>query len=480
MSDFLQNITSEELFILQLVGEAANELQYPTYAIGGFVRDLILNRSRKDIDIVCQGSGIDLAHLVAQKLPKKTKVSFFKNFGTAMFKYGGIEVEFVGARKESYRRDSRKPIVEDGTLEDDQDRRDFTINAMAINLDKKNFGQLVDPFNGLEDLKNGIIKTPLAPDITFDDDPLRMLRAIRFATQLQFKIEQETYFSIKRMSTRIAIVSMERIADELKKIILSEVPSTGFKHLFNTQLLPIIFPEMQNLHGVSMVENYGHKDNFYHTIKVLDNVADRSPDLWLRWAAILHDIAKPLTQRFEEGHGWTFHGHDAVGAKMVPRIFAHFKLPLNEKMKFVQKLVALHLRPISLTKENITDSAIRRLIVDANEDLEALLTLCEADITSKNPDKVRKYTKNLHLVKQKIEEVEERDHLKNWQPPIDGESIMKIFNIRPGKEVGILKNAIKEAILEGAIKNEYTDAFDFMVKKGIEIGLIPLADHERK
>ncbi|MBK7505173.1 MAG: HD domain-containing protein [Bacteroidetes bacterium] len=480
MSDFLQNITSEELFILHLVGEAANELQYPTYAIGGFVRDLILNRSRKDIDIVCQGSGIDLAHLVAQKLPKKTKVSFFKNFGTAMFKYGGIEVEFVGARKESYRRDSRKPIVEDGTLEDDQDRRDFTINAMAINLDKKNFGQLVDPFNGLEDLKNGIIKTPLAPDITFDDDPLRMLRAIRFATQLQFKIEQETYFSIKRMSTRIAIVSMERIADELKKIILSEVPSTGFKHLFNTQLLPIIFPEMQNLHGVSMVENYGHKDNFYHTIKVLDNVADRSPDLWLRWAAILHDIAKPLTQRFEEGHGWTFHGHDAVGAKMVPRIFAHFKLPLNEKMKFVQKLVALHLRPISLTKENITDSAIRRLIVDANEDLEALLTLCEADITSKNPDKVRKYTKNLHLVKQKIEEVEERDHLKNWQPPIDGESIMKIFNIRPGKEVGILKNAIKEAILEGAIKNEYTDAFDFMVKKGIEIGLIPLAEHERK
>jgi poly(A) polymerase len=480
MSDFLQNITSEELFILQLVGEAANELQYPTYAIGGFVRDLILNRSRKDIDIVCQGSGIDLAHLVAQKLPKKTKVSFFKNFGTAMFKYGGIEVEFVGARKESYRRDSRKPIVEDGTLEDDQDRRDFTINAMAINLDKNNFGQLVDPFNGLEDLKNGIIKTPLAPDITFDDDPLRMLRAIRFATQLQFKIEQETYFSIKRMSTRIAIVSMERIADELNKIILSEVPSTGFKHLFNTQLLPIIFPEMQNLHGVSMVENYGHKDNFYHTIKVLDNVADRSPDLWLRWAAILHDIAKPLTQRFEEGHGWTFHGHDAVGAKMVPRIFAHFKLPLNEKMKFVQKLVALHLRPISLTKENITDSAIRRLIVDANEDLEALLTLCEADITSKNPDKVRKYTKNLHLVKQKIEEVEERDHLKNWQPPIDGESIMKIFNIRPGKEVGILKNAIKEAILEGAIKNEYTDAFDFMVKKGIEIGLIPLAEHERK
>ncbi|MBL0288657.1 MAG: HD domain-containing protein [Bacteroidetes bacterium] len=480
MSDFLQNITSEELFILHLVGEAANELQYPTYAIGGFVRDLILNRSRKDIDIVCQGSGIDLAHLVAQKLPKKTKVSFFKNFGTAMFKYGGIEVEFVGARKESYRRDSRKPIVEDGTLEDDQDRRDFTINAMAINLDKNNFGQLVDPFNGLEDLKNGIIKTPLAPDITFDDDPLRMLRAIRFATQLQFKIEQETYFSIKRMSTRIAIVSMERIADELNKIILSEVPSTGFKHLFNTQLLPIIFPEMQNLHGVSMVENYGHKDNFYHTIKVLDNVADRSPDLWLRWAAILHDIAKPLTQRFEEGHGWTFHGHDAVGAKMVPRIFAHFKLPLNEKMKFVQKLVALHLRPISLTKENITDSAIRRLIVDANEDLEALLTLCEADITSKNPDKVRKYTKNLHLVKQKIEEVEERDHLKNWQPPIDGESIMKIFNIRPGKEVGILKNAIKEAILEGAIKNEYTDAFDFMVKKGIEIGLIPLAEHERK
>mgnify|MGYP001005044969 FL=1 len=480
MSDFLQNITSEELFILQLVGEAANELQYPTYAIGGFVRDLILNRSRKDIDIVCQGSGIDLAHLVAQKLPKKTKVSFFKNFGTAMFKYGGIEVEFVGARKESYRRDSRKPIVEDGTLEDDQDRRDFTINAMAINLDKNNFGQLVDPFNGLEDLKNGIIKTPLAPDITFDDDPLRMLRAIRFATQLQFKIEQETYFSIKRMSTRIAIVSMERIADELNKIILSEIPSTGFKHLFNTQLLPIIFPEMQNLHGVSMVENYGHKDNFYHTIKVLDNVADRSPDLWLRWAAILHDIAKPLTQRFEEGHGWTFHGHDAVGAKMVPRIFAHFKLPLNEKMKFVQKLVALHLRPISLTKENITDSAIRRLIVDANEDLEALLTLCEADITSKNPDKVRKYTKNLHLVKQKIEEVEERDHLKNWQPPIDGESIMKIFNIRPGKEVGILKNAIKEAILEGAIKNEYTDAFDFMVKKGIEIGLIPLAEHERK
>lgn len=480
MSNYLQNITEEEMFILQLVGEAANELNYPAYAIGGFVRDLILNRNRKDIDIVSQGSGIDLAHLVAQKLPKKIKVSFFKNFGTAMFNYGGIEVEFVGARKESYRRESRKPIVEDGTLEDDQNRRDFTINAMAINLDKNNFGQLVDPFNGLEDLKNGIIKTPLPPHITFDDDPLRMLRAIRFSSQLQFKIEQETYHAIKKMSQRISIVSMERITVELNKIILSDIPSTGFKHLFNTQLLPLIFPEMQNLYGVSMVENYGHKDNFYHTIKVLDNVAQRSNDLWLRWAAILHDIAKPITQKFEEGHGWTFHGHDAVGAKMVPKIFAHFKLPLNEKMKFVQKLVALHLRPISLTKENITDSAIRRLIVDANEDLNALLTLCEADITSKNPEKVKKYTKNLYLVKQKIEEVEERDHLKNWQPPVDGEVIMKIFNIHPGKEVGLIKNAIKEGILEGVIKNNYNDAFEFMIKKGMELGLTPLVEHEKK
>ncbi|MBX7224555.1 MAG: CCA tRNA nucleotidyltransferase [Chitinophagales bacterium] len=471
MFSIKDKVSTEERYILENVAAAAADMHVPAFAIGGYVRDLLLGRPCKDIDIVCEGSGIELAKKTAGLLSANIHVSYFKNFGTAMFHYNGIDVEFVGARKESYRRESRKPIVEDGTIEDDQNRRDFTINALAIALSGEDFGNIVDPFNGLADLENGIIRTPLTPTETFDDDPLRMMRAIRFATQLNFKIEHTTYKAIEPLKERIKIVSQERIIDEINKIVMTEKPSLGFKHLFNTGLLQVIFPEMARLQGVAQVENYGHKDNFYHTLKVLDNVVDRGGDLWLRWAAILHDIAKPNTQRFEEGHGWTFHGHDAVGARMVPKIFTALKLPLNEKMKFVQKLVALHLRPISLTKENITDSAIRRLIVEADEDLEALLLLCEADITSKNPEKVRKYTKNLQLVKQKIEEVEERDRLRNWQPPISGELIMQTFGLTPCKEVGIIKNFIREGILDGDIRNEYHEAYEFMIQKGLEIGL---------
>ena len=436
------------------------------FAIGGFVRDKLLQRECKDIDIVCTGSGIELAHQVAAGIQPHPHVAYFKNFGTAQIKLDDIEIEFVGARKESYRRDSRKPIVEDGTLEDDQQRRDFTINALAIQLNEAEFSQVTDPFNGLEDLKNGIIRTPLDPHITFDDDPLRMLRAVRFASQLNFRIEDKTYKAIEPLASRLKIISQERITDELNKIILSPVPSVGFRLLFNTTLLHQFFPEMVKLHGVSMVENYGHKDNFYHTLKVLDNLSENTDNLWLRWAAILHDIAKPATQRFEEGHGWTFHGHEVVGARWTPKIFARFKLPLDEKMKFVQKMVALHLRPISLTKDNITDSAIRRLLFDAGEDLESLLLLCEADITSKNEQKVERYKANLKLVQQKIKEVEERDHIRNWQPPIDGELIMKTFNIRPSREVGIIKEAIKDAILDGVIPNDYDAAYRLMLEKG--------------
>ncbi|MCB0507796.1 MAG: HD domain-containing protein, partial [Bacteroidetes bacterium] len=372
--------TKREEELLQLVAQSANELNIQAYAVGGFVRDKILQRPCKDIDIVCIGSGIELAKKVAEKIQPKPPVSYFKNFGTAQIKLHDIELEFVGARKESYRRESRKPIVEDGTLEDDQNRRDFTINALAIQLDKENFGNIIDPFNGLADLENKIIRTPLNPEITFDDDPLRMLRAIRFATQLQFKIEENTYNAIAPLSKRLSIISQERITDELQKIIQTPKPSVGFKLLFNTNILHQFFPEMVKLHGVSVQDNYGHKDNFYHTLKVLDNLAENSNNLWLRWAAILHDIAKPATQRFEEGHGWTFHGHEVVGARWVPKIFTRLKLPLDEKMKFVQKMVTLHLRPISLTKENITDSAIRRLIFDAGDDIESLMLLCDADI----------------------------------------------------------------------------------------------------
>ncbi|HQV78257.1 MAG TPA: HD domain-containing protein [Chitinophagales bacterium] len=467
-------LTDREQFILQIIENSANALQIQAFAVGGFVRDKLINRTCKDIDIVCVGSGIELAKKVAENLHPKPKVAFFKNFGTAQLKLHDIELEFVGARKESYRRESRKPIVENGTLEDDQNRRDFTINALAIHLSNEKMGEIIDPFNGLDDLKNGIIKTPLNPSITFDDDPLRMLRAIRFATQLNFKIEEKTYHAIEPIADRLKIISQERITDELNKIIRAQKPSIGFKLLFNTKLLHQFFPEMVKLHGVAVQDNYGHKDNFYHTLKVLDNLSENSDDIWLRWAAILHDIAKPATQRFEEGHGWTFHGHEVVGARWVPKIFARLKLPLDEKMKFVQKMVALHLRPISLTKENITDSAIRRIIFDAGDDLEALLQLCEADITSKNETKVKRYKENLKLVMLRIKEVEARDHIRNWQPPISGELIMQTFQLNPSKEVGIIKDAIKDAILDGIIPNDYDAAFQLMLNKGKALNLMAI------
>lgn len=463
--------SNRESEILQLVATCAQELQINAYVVGGFVRDKLLQRDCKDIDIVCVGSGIDLAKKVAEKLEPKPHVSYFKNFGTAQIKLQDIELEFVGARKESYRRESRKPIVEDGTLQDDQNRRDFTINALAVQLSTAHFGDIIDSFNGLEDLQNGIIRTPLDPKITFDDDPLRMMRAVRFAAQLNFKMDENTYQAIEPLAHRLKIISQERITDELNKIILSKKPSIGFKLLFNTKLLHQFFPEMVKLQGVSVQDNYGHKDNFYHTLKVLDNLSENSNDLWLRWSAILHDIAKPATQRFEEGHGWTFHGHEVVGARWTPKIFTRLKLPLDEKMKFVQKMVALHLRPISLTKDNITDSAIRRIIFDAGDDLENLLLLCEADITSKNEEKVKRYKENLKLVLQKIKEVEERDHIRNWQPPISGEIIMQTFSIKPSREVGIIKDAIKDAILDGVISNDYDAAFQLMLEKGKELQL---------
>ena len=463
--------TPRENELLQIVASIADELQVEAYVVGGFVRDKILQRNCKDIDIVCVGSGIELAKKVAESMSPKPHVSYFKNFGTAQIKLNDIELEFVGARKESYRRESRKPIVEDGTLEDDQNRRDFTINALAAALSAKNYGQVIDPFSGLEDLKNGIIRTPLNPEITFDDDPLRMMRAIRFASQLNFKIEEKTYLAIEPLAERLKIISQERISDELNKIIMSKMPSIGFKLLFNTKLLHQFFPEMVKLHGVAQQDNYGHKDNFYHTLKVLDNIAQNTDDLWLRWSAIMHDIAKPATQRFEQGHGWTFHGHEVVGARWTQKIFSRLKLPLDEKMKFVQKMVALHLRPISLSKDNITDSAIRRILYDAGDDIESLMLLCDADITSKNEVKVKRYKENLKLVLQKIKEVEERDHIRNWQPPISGEIIMQTFNIKPSREVGIIKDAIKDAILDGEIQNDFDAAFQLMLQKGKALNL---------
>ncbi|WP_367865603.1 CCA tRNA nucleotidyltransferase [Pedobacter sp. WC2423] len=463
--------------VFKVMAGIADENHIEAYVIGGYVRDIFLKRPSKDIDVVVLGNGIEFAERTGKQL--KSKVAVFKNFGTAMLKYRELELEFVGARKESYRADSRKPIVENGTIKDDQLRRDFTINALAISLNKDNFGQLVDPFNGIEDLNNKLIRTPLDAEITFSDDPLRMMRAIRFATQLNFNIDEQALAAIAKQKERISIVSKERITDELNKIILSPVPSIGFKYLFDTGLLHIIFPQMANLYGVEIIKGKGHKDNFYHTLQVLDNICEVTEDLWLRWAAILHDIAKPPTKRFEENHGWTFHGHEDKGARMVPQIFSQLKLPLNEKMKFVQKMVQLHLRPIVLAQEVVTDSAVRRVLFDAGEDIESLMLLCNADVTTKNEYKIKKYRNNFELVKQKLKDVEERDKIRNWQPPVSGNDIMEVFGLAAGKEVGMIKNAIREAILEGEITNSPGEALAFMLRKGKEFGLIPITEQPK-
>jgi poly(A) polymerase len=461
--------------ILEVIAQASARLGVDVYIIGGFVRDLILKRGSKDIDIVAVGSGIELAELVASELGPDVHVSIYKTFGTAQIRQGELEIEFVGARKESYRSDSRKPAVEDGTLQDDQNRRDFTINAMGISLNKNTFGDLIDPFEGVKDLRKRIIRTPLAPDITFSDDPLRMMRAIRFASQLNFDIEPDTFDAIIAMKDRIGIVSMERVSDELNKIILSPTPSYGFKLLYSAGILAIIFPEMVELQGVETKDGKGHKDNFYHTLQVLDNVSEHTNDLWLRWAAILHDIAKPATKKFDKKVGWSFHNHEEIGARMVPSIFRRMKLPLNEKMKFVKKLVRLHLRPIVLSKEDITDSAMRRLLVEAGEDIEALMKLCRADITSKNPDKVKRFLKNFDIVEQRLKDLEERDTLRNFQPVITGEIIIEAFGMKPSREVGVIKEIVREAILEGIVPNEYEPAYALMIEEGKKMGLTPVA-----
>jgi putative nucleotidyltransferase with HDIG domain len=458
--------------IIPIITEVAQERKVAVYVIGGYVRDLLLNRKSKDIDFLIIGNGIEFAEAVALKIGNKTAVNVFKNFGTAMLNYKGWEIEFVGARKESYRNDSRKPIVEDGNLQDDQNRRDFTINTLAISLAKINYGKVIDPFDGMKDIEQKLIRTPLEPNVTYSDDPLRMMRAIRFAAQLNFKIDAASLQAITENKERIQIVSKERITDELNKIMLSAKPSIGFEHLFNTGLLQIIFPEVANLHGVETINGKAHKDNFYHTLQVLDNICEHTDDLWLRWAALLHDIAKPATKRFEPEHGWTFHGHEDKGARMVPKIFKELRLPQNEKMKLVQKLVLLHLRPIVLAQNTVTDSAVRRLLFEAGEDIDALMILCNADITTKNEYKVKKYKNNFELVKEKIVEVEAKDQLRNWQPPIDGNDIMQAFGLAAGKEVGLLKNTIREAILEGVIPNEKTAAIELMMAEGKKLGLI--------
>jgi poly(A) polymerase len=457
--------------IFQEISTVATRLGLETYVVGGYVRDILLNRPSKDIDFVCVGSGIQLAEAVAQHLGPSVQVNIFKNFGTAQIRFGDLELEFVGARKESYRSDSRKPIVEDGTLEDDQKRRDFTINALAISLNKQTFGDLRDPFDGTGDMKKKIIRTPLDPAITFSDDPLRMMRAVRFASQLNFDIEADTFNSLINQASRLKIVSQERITDELNKIILSPVPSYGFKLLFHSGLLKEFFPEMVALHGVEYIGNNAHKDNFFHTLQVLDNVSKGSSDLWLRWAAILHDIAKPATKRYDKAQGWTFHGHEEKGARMTPGIFRRLKLPMDERMDFVQKLVRLHLRPIPLAKE-VTDSAIRRLLFDAGDAVDALMKLCRADITSKNLQKVDKFLKNFDLVEQKMKEVEEKDHIRNFQPPVTGDEIIKMFNLPPSRIIGDIKERIKEAILEGEIRNNRDEAMALLRRIAQEKGLV--------
>jgi putative nucleotidyltransferase with HDIG domain len=482
--------TKNELLLFEQISLAAEKLHMPCYVIGGFIRDKILRRDTKDIDIVCVGDGIELAHKVAILFKPAPAVNYFKNFGTAQMKVifplsnGALnakgneknkneifDVEIVGARKESYNYDSRKPLVEQGTLEDDQKRRDFTINALAVSLNKENYGALIDPFNGVSDIEERRIKTPLSPEITFSDDPLRMMRAIRFATQLQFTIEEKTCEAIKDNAQRITIVSGERIADELNKIILSKKPSIGFDLLYKSGLLKIIFPQLVLLAGAEYIDGKGHKDNFYHTLQVVDNISQHTNDLWLRWAAVLHDIGKPATKKFEKGTGWTFHGHEVVGGRMVPQVFNKLKLPQNEKMRFVKKMVELHLRPISLTQENITDSAIRRLLFDAGEDMDSLMMLCRADITSKNKQKVKRYLENFEMVSRRLADVEASDKLRNWQPPITGEIIMETFNLPPSKKVGDLKTLIREAILDGEIPNEYNAAYEYMLQKAEQMGI---------
>lgn len=468
MQEFIQNP------VFQIISDAADEMGCDCYVIGGYVRDKLLHRSSKDIDIMVIGSGISLAQRVAAKWKRHATLSIFNTFGTAQLKAGSVEIEFVGARRESYNKDSRKPVVEDGTLEDDQRRRDFTINTLAISLSKRTRGELLDPFHGVDDLTHKIIRTPLDPDITFSDDPLRMMRAIRFAAQLEFHIEETTFESIKKNCQRIEIVSAERIADELNKIMGTMRPSIGFLLLEQSGLLAIIFPELMALKGVETKEGKGHKDNFIHTLAVLDKVARHSDNLWLRWAALLHDIAKPITKRWDDNAGWTFHNHNFIGEKMIPTLFKRLKLPMNEKMKFVQKMVSLHMRPIVLSEEGVTDSAIRRLLFDAGDDIESLMTLCEADITSKNQARIKRHLENFQIVRQKLIDIEAKDSLRNWQPPVDGVEIMKIFGLPQCREVGWLKNAIKEAILEGIIPNERASALSYLIEKAREIHLKPV------